>query len=330
MSASDLGTIRHGFARSGPDVPQRLRVRVRPIVAPTRRPDRRRVPVGPAADCWTVRRTDDGTYRADSAWPPPDPAPITTIAWRIAHVGDFLSRHPLRTIAFGCETAGVSSEHPHDAAGARSFLAAGVAAWTRDLESIDDEHLAQPMGAGAGHYADDPVAGFVLHIHTEFVHHSAEVALLRDLYPRRSARARAQRPFHSGGAPFAAARMPSAASSVIRRHLAHGLAEADRLDRRQVLRRAPPPPWSPARRAAPPARAGRRVGAPRPSASSWGTTQPASPISLARAASMRSPVSSSSIAYCQLMSLRQPDGADDGRARRGGPRESRTRPARWR
>jgi hypothetical protein len=136
----------------------------------------------PAPDCWTVRCTDGGVYRADSAWPPPDPEPITTIAWRIAHIGDVLSRHPLRAIAFERETAGVSSEHPHDADTARSFLVAGIADWTRDLESIDDERLAEPMGAEAGPYAQDSVASFVLHIHTEFVHHSAEVALLRDLH----------------------------------------------------------------------------------------------------------------------------------------------------
>ena len=78
------------------------------------------------------------------------------------------------------------------------------------------------------------------------------------------------------------------------------------------------------------AAAGRRARRASSIRSSWGTTQPASPISLARSASMRSPVSSSSIAYCQPMRVGQPDRADDRRARRGAPRGSRTRPARWR
>lgn len=136
----------------------------------------------PAPDCWTVRRTASGVFRADAAWPPPDPEPVTTIAWRIAHIGDLLSRHPLRAVAFQRETVSIFSDHPHDAAAARRFLAAGIADWTGDLEAVDDERLAEPMGAAAGPYAEDPVAGFLLHIHTEFVHHSAEVALLRDLY----------------------------------------------------------------------------------------------------------------------------------------------------
>jgi hypothetical protein len=143
----------------------------------------------PVPDCWTVRRTDDGRYRADPAWPPRDPAPFTTIAWRIAHIGDFLSRHPLRAVAFeGGEVsfAGLSPDtgpaHPHDAVAARAYLTAAIDDWKRELRSVDDDHLAELMGCQAGQFADDPVASFVLHIHTEFVHHSAEVALLRDLY----------------------------------------------------------------------------------------------------------------------------------------------------
>jgi hypothetical protein len=136
----------------------------------------------PAPDCWTVRPTDDGQYRADATWPAPDPTPVTTIVWRIAHIGDLLSRHPLRALAFGHDRAGPAPTHPHDATSTRSFLAAGVDDWTHDLASVDDDRLAEPLGAEAGQYAHDPVASFVLHIHTEFVHHSAEVALLRDVY----------------------------------------------------------------------------------------------------------------------------------------------------
>ena len=143
----------------------------------------------PVPDCWTVRRTDDGRYRADPAWPPRDPAPFTTIAWRIAHIGDFLSRHPLRAVAFErgeVNFAGLSADTGARAStrccDARAYLAAAIDDWKRDLGSVDDDRLAEPMGSAAGPFEHDPVASFVLHIHTEFVHHSAEVALLRDLY----------------------------------------------------------------------------------------------------------------------------------------------------
>src|SRR5919197_1454625 len=40
----------------------------------------------PAPYCWTVRAVGDGTWRADEAALPPDPAPVTTIAWRLSHL----------------------------------------------------------------------------------------------------------------------------------------------------------------------------------------------------------------------------------------------------
>ena len=66
-------------------------------------------------------------------------------------------------------------------------------------------------------------------------------------------------------------------------------------------RRAPPSPSWPAARAAPRPRAGAPARSPRPAATSRGTTFHTSPISLAAAASTRSPVSSSSIAFDQPM-----------------------------
>ena len=49
----------------------------------------------PVPECWNVRRRGTGTapvmagtgeFTIDYAFPPPDPAPVTTIAWRLAHV----------------------------------------------------------------------------------------------------------------------------------------------------------------------------------------------------------------------------------------------------
>ena len=84
------------------------------------------------------------------------------------------------------------------------------------------------------------------------------------------------------------------------RHNAHGLAKSNGLDRGKALR---------AHGNLLAARAASGAAATNLSASdrasdinwSWGTTQPARPISLARAASIRSPVRSISMAYCQLI-----------------------------
>ena len=33
-----------------------------------------------------IARNDDGTFTLDHESPPPDPPPVTTIAWRMAHI----------------------------------------------------------------------------------------------------------------------------------------------------------------------------------------------------------------------------------------------------
>lgn len=137
----------------------------------------------PVDDCWSVRQTDGG-YTTDWEWPPPDVAPVTTIAWRLVHIISFLSEHGLRAVAFedGKANWGAPSVNPGSAQQARTELDRAIATWKRDLGGLDDDRLWQPMGPEAGQYSTDPIAGFVEHIHDEFIHHSAEVALLRDLY----------------------------------------------------------------------------------------------------------------------------------------------------
>ena len=40
----------------------------------------------PAPNCWTLHPNDDGLVAYDFEWPPPEPPPFTTIAWRLSHV----------------------------------------------------------------------------------------------------------------------------------------------------------------------------------------------------------------------------------------------------
>ena len=137
----------------------------------------------PVDGCWSIRETDEG-YTADWEWPAPEVAPVTTIGWRLVHIISFLSEHGLRAVAFedGKANWGAPSVTPPSADSALRELDRAIATWKRDLSGITDERLWEPMGPEAGQYADDPVAGFVEHIHDEFIHHSAEIALLRDLY----------------------------------------------------------------------------------------------------------------------------------------------------
>ncbi len=137
----------------------------------------------PVRGCWNVRIGPEGVS-CDWEWPPPDPPPVTTIAWRIVHICSFLQEHGMRAVAFerGKAAWGAPTVIPESAAAALAALDVAIEAWKRDLASVDDERLWEPMGPEAGRFADSSVAGFVEHIHDEFVHHSAEVALLRDLY----------------------------------------------------------------------------------------------------------------------------------------------------
>ena len=78
------------------------------------------------------------------------------------------------------------------AAGAGASLASTQAAftWWRDLvASLDDEALNTPLGEAAGYFAGATGRSFVLHIADELIHHTAEAALLRDLFAPGSVRA---------------------------------------------------------------------------------------------------------------------------------------------
>jgi DinB superfamily len=148
----------------------------------------------PTADSWTISRRGEskapisvgaGEFTADYAAPEPDPAPVTTIAWRLAHI---------IVGVFGMRTASHFGGPPVDY---ETFTYAGTAddalrqldaaydAWIKGVRGLGAEGLARPCGPAEGFFADYPMAALVLHIHREAIHHGAEIALLRDLYLRR-------------------------------------------------------------------------------------------------------------------------------------------------
>ncbi|GGQ39766.1 hypothetical protein BKA00_007291 [Actinomadura coerulea] len=145
----------------------------------------------PAPGCWSVRPRGAGALpegagpamTIDFAMPPPDPAPVTTIAWRLAHVivgvlamrsAAHFGRPPTDYQAF--EFAATADE-------ALAQLDAEYATWLAGIESLGDTGLTRPCGEAEGPYAERPMAALVLHINRELIHHLSEVCLLRDLYP---------------------------------------------------------------------------------------------------------------------------------------------------
>jgi hypothetical protein len=140
----------------------------------------------PVPDCWTVRRLPDGRHAPDGAYPEPDPPPVTTIAWRMGHlVVDVLETRI--NWHFGDRTAGRDTiDWPSTAAEARQRLRSAYLTWSEHLQELDDEALAVPVGgAEAPQWSDFPLVALVLHLNREFIHHGAEIALLRDLYRAR-------------------------------------------------------------------------------------------------------------------------------------------------
>jgi hypothetical protein len=149
----------------------------------------------PAAGCWNVRPRDESTapvalgsgdFVLDFAHPEPVPPPVTTIAWRIAHL--VVGVLGMRAAAHfgGPPVAYHSFAYAGNARTALRQLDSAYAAWFDGVRALGDEGLAKPCGPAEGVYADEPLATLILHINRETIHHGAEIALLRDLYLRRA------------------------------------------------------------------------------------------------------------------------------------------------
>lgn len=144
----------------------------------------------PVAGSWTVRPDADGNYRSDLG-ADTDPAPVTTIAWRMMHiaVGCFV----IRTSAFfGDASAGVDADMfdprhvpadlPHTAAEAVTFLDDSYREWHGHVSRLGDEGLRAPLGPKGAYFSAEPMAALIMHLNREVMHHGGEIGLLRDLF----------------------------------------------------------------------------------------------------------------------------------------------------
>jgi hypothetical protein len=144
----------------------------------------------PVPGSWNLRRDPavaadrPGAWAVDYQFPPPEPAPVTTIAWRLSHliVGVFGMRAGSH---FGAPPMSWDTHrYAGTAAEALRQLDETYGAWMSGVRGLSNERLAAPTGPPEP-FPDAPFADLVLHIHREAIHHGAEVSLLRDLYLRR-------------------------------------------------------------------------------------------------------------------------------------------------
>ncbi|WP_066372772.1 DinB family protein [Herbidospora mongoliensis] len=140
---------------------------------------------------WTVRRRLDGDenvygrgdWIADFALQEPFPPPVTSIGWRLTHlVACFALRWDW---TFGDRRMLFDDiEIPHTADDAQKRLWEIVERWSEDVDRLTEEQL-DTVGFSQFPAGLDPTVPFVAIVwwlNREFVHHAAEVALLRDLY----------------------------------------------------------------------------------------------------------------------------------------------------
>ena len=135
----------------------------------------------PVPGCWTIRPRDGG-WVADWSDPDPDPAPITTIAWRCWHIAvDCLDSYSSRM--FGRTGTGLTgTAWVADRALAADMLDRSWSVFRSGVAGWGESDLLTPLGPAWGPFANHSHADLALHALREVVHHGAEIALLRDLY----------------------------------------------------------------------------------------------------------------------------------------------------
>lgn len=143
----------------------------------------------PTPSSWSVRtpgtstapvQAGSGEMIIEFAFPPPEPPPFTTIAWRLGHVivGVLAMRNASH---FGRAAIDYRTfDYAATAGEALEQLDAEYTAWLQGVASLGEEGLHRPSGEYG--FEQEPMSKLVLHIHRELIHHLSEVCLLRDLY----------------------------------------------------------------------------------------------------------------------------------------------------
>jgi DinB superfamily len=150
----------------------------------------------PVPGCWSVRRRENGPgpraaeligageWGLDSAWPPPWPPPLTTIAWRLGHISSMLA---LRADHMAGSHSLTDDDYRFSGLAAEGIAAfdSAVMAWGDVLTAVTDDAALDEVGRSTFPYGSDPEDRFietVWWVNQEVLHHGAEIALLRDLF----------------------------------------------------------------------------------------------------------------------------------------------------
>jgi hypothetical protein len=153
----------------------------------------------PVPGCWNLHPQPDGTVTVDFVFPEPEPAPVTTIAWRLGHLIVGVFGHRNESHFGGRHIDYTDYEWQATAKEALDVLDEVYGTWVDGVRSLGDEGLSRRCGPAEGPFAEHTLADLVVHINREAIHHAAEVLTLRDLY--RAAHAAPITVAGSGGRP---------------------------------------------------------------------------------------------------------------------------------
>jgi hypothetical protein len=132
----------------------------------------------PVPDCWTVNPGDDGWTASND--PETDPAPFTTIAWRMWHLWDCFESYAER--AYGTRSSALPYDHfVGSAVEATALLRRAIDHFGAEFEALGPD-VAEPLGPTFGPHAESNRVDLTLHVLRELNSHGAEIALLRDLW----------------------------------------------------------------------------------------------------------------------------------------------------
>ena len=134
----------------------------------------------PAPDCWTVYQLPDGRWTYDYEEPDPEPAPFTTIAWRVIHIATCKVMY--HEYAFGAGRL-TWDELPitGSVSDAVAMLENGHELLADDLRSLaTDDELAVPRLTNWGEKWPTWRIFWTMIWHD--AHHGGEIGALRDLY----------------------------------------------------------------------------------------------------------------------------------------------------
>ncbi|GAA3590444.1 DinB family protein [Nonomuraea rosea] len=142
----------------------------------------------PVRGCWSIRPrgtsatpmpAGSGEWTMDFASPDPVPAPVTTIAWRLAHIIVSCLGYRVGWHFGGQDVDSETFPFAGTADEALKQLDEMYGRWNAGVRELSDADLENPPAVGPEQF---PMEGIVLHVNRELIHHGAEISLLRDLY----------------------------------------------------------------------------------------------------------------------------------------------------